>query len=184
MSDRLHEVARYEQAYRNPGYGLGRMRREHIQAHLTRIPRGSLLDVSTGRGEVLRIARDLGHGPVQGTEAVPYLCDGAEVVHALGHALPFPDASFDTVTLFDVMEHLVPEDTCLVCEELARVARFRVLLSVHNGASRFGGQGDLHINRRASYEAWHEELIDHFAPRRVVNHGVAASISCMYEVFL
>ena len=70
---RLSEVARYERAYHFPDYRLGDRRREHITHHLARISRGSLLDVSTGRGEVIRLARDLGHGPVQGTEAVNYL---------------------------------------------------------------------------------------------------------------
>jgi SAM-dependent methyltransferase len=180
---RQAEVAKYERAYRSPGYRLGDLRRAHITEHLDRLPRGSLLDVSTGRGEVLAIARGLGFAPVIGTEAVDYLCNHEDVFPALAHALPFDDNSFDVVTMFDVMEHLLPEDTCLVCEELARVARSRVLLTVHNGASRFGGD-DLHINRRPSYEAWYAELKDHFAPHTVIDHGIGASISVMYEVLL
>jgi SAM-dependent methyltransferase len=180
---RAAEIARYERAYLNPDYRLGSNRRAHISAHLQRIPRGSLLDVSTGRGEVLAIARELGHGPVLGTEAVAYLCDGDEVRHAQAHNLPFVSGQFDTVTMFDVMEHLLPDDTCLVCEELARVARHRVLLTVHNGPSSFGKEGDLHINRRSSYEAWHEELAEHFG-RPVVRHGAQGSISEMFEVLL
>ena len=183
MNARLSEVARYEAAYRNPAYKLGDRRRGHITEHLARIPKGSLLDVSTGRGEVIGIARDLGHGPVLGTEAVSYLCDGETVHHALAHDLPFPDDHFDTVTMFDVMEHLLPEDTCLVCEELRRVARRRILLTVCNAPSSFGGDGgDLHINRRISYDAWWEELKDHFAPWRVIRHGRQRSISEMFEV--
>jgi SAM-dependent methyltransferase len=179
---RLDEVARYERVYQNPNYRLGDRRRCHITSHLNRIPKGSLLDVSTGRGEVLELAGHLGHGPVMGTEAVPALCDDVSVVHALGHDLPFPSARFDTVTMFDVMEHLLPEDTGAVCKELARVAADRVLLTVHNGPSVFGGEGDLHINRRSSYEEWHEELKQHFAPHEVVRHGLEGSISEMFEV--
>jgi SAM-dependent methyltransferase len=182
IGSRLDEVARYERAYQNPAYRLGDRRRDHITRHLSRIPKGSLLDVSTGRGEVLEIAEHLGHFPVQGTEAVPYLCDGERVLHALAHDLPFSTSSFDTVTMFDVMEHLLPDDTALVCEELLRVARHRVLLTVHNGPSDFGGQGDLHINRRGSYAEWHSELQDHFAPRFVIRHGLEGSISEMFEV--
>lgn len=179
---RQAEIARYEFAYRNPAYRLGDRRRAHIAHHLARAPRGSLLDVSTGRGEVLAMAGALGHGPVQGTEAVEYLCDGTRIVHALAHALPFPDQAFDTVTMFDVMEHLLPADTGAVCHELLRVARARVLLTVHNGPSKFGGDGrDLHINRRDSYEVWHAELAEHFG-RPVVRHGAQGSISEMFEV--
>lgn len=181
---RRAEVQRYVKAYENPAYRLGDRRRQHIAKHLARIPKGSLLDVSTGRGEVLHMARDLGHDPVIGTEAVPYLCaEDRGVVHALVHDLPFPDNAFDAVTMFDVMEHLVPEDTEAACKELARVARHRLLLTVCNAPSRFGGDGDLHINRRASYEAWHEELTTHFG-QAVIRHGAQGSISEMFEVLL
>jgi ubiquinone/menaquinone biosynthesis C-methylase UbiE len=181
MTDRMSEVARYVDAYRNPNYRLGDKRRKHIYERLNATPRGSLLDVSTGRGEVIDMASDLGFAPVQGTEAVPYLCDGRRVVEALAHDLPFGDAVFDVVTMFDVMEHLVPDDTALVCSELKRVARSRVILTVHNGPSSFGGGRDLHINRRASYDAWHEELEAHFGCT-VTRHGMGRSISEMFEV--
>lgn len=178
------EVARYVYAYENPSYKLGNRRRTHIEKHLRRVPKGSLLDVSTGRGEVLHMAREAGHDPVKGTEAVPALCDGERIVHALVHDLPFPDDAFDTVTMFDVMEHLVPLDTEAACQELLRVAKRRVLLTVHNGACRFGGNGkDLHINRRDSYETWHSELAAHFG-RGVMRHGAEGSISEMFEVVL
>lgn len=180
---RQHEVARYEAAYQNPAYKLGDRRRQHIERHLRRVERGSLLDVSTGRGETLQMARNLGHDPVMGTEAVPYLCDGRTVLQALVHALPFEDSSFDTVTMFDVMEHLLPEDTEAACRELARVAKRRVLLTVCNQPSSFGSDGDLHINRRASYEVWHDELATHFG-RSVIRHGKQGSISEMFEVLL
>lgn len=180
---RRAEVARYEAAYRNPAYKLGNRRRQHIEQHLRRIPRGSLLDVSTGRAETMQMARNLGHDPVMGTEAVDYLCNGKDVVQALAHALPFSDAAFDTVTMFDVMEHLLPEDTGPVCRELARVAKSRVLLTVCNQPSSFGSDGDLHINRRPSYEDWHRELATHFG-RDVIRHGAQGSISEMFEVLL
>jgi len=179
---RTLEVQKYEHAYRHDDYRLGDRRRVHITEHLRRLPLGSLLDVSTGRGEVLQIARDLGHFPVQGTEAVEYLCDGLNIVHAFGHALPFADNSYSTVTMFDVMEHLLPEDTKAVCQELARVAKRRVLLTVHNGSHRYRGT-ELHVNRRPSYEAWHTELEEHFG-RSVTRHGKGDSISEMFEVAL
>ena len=179
---RRAEIARYERAYCYPDYRLGDRRRDHITAHLSRIPKGTLLDVSTGRGEVLKVAQDLGHRQVMGTEAVFYLCNGDTVLHAYAHDLPFYDDTFDTVTMFDVMEHLLPEDTAPVCKELARVAKKRGLLTVHNGSHRYRGE-ELHINRRASYEDWHEELSAHFNTA-VVRHGAEGSISEMFEVVL
>lgn len=181
---RASEVERYIAAYKNPAYALGERRRKHIHQHLARIPKGSLLDVSTGRGEVLALAESLGHGPVIGTEAVDYLCDGIRVEKALAHDLPFGNAAFDTVTMFDVMEHLLPSDTGDVCRELRRVARQRVLLTVHNGPSRSNVDGrDLHINRRPSYEDWHTELAAHF-DTGVLRYGAQGSISEMFEVLL
>ena len=182
MDARLAEVRKYEQAYQYPDYRPGDRRRAHIPAHLAPIPKRSPLDVPTGRRGVWHIARDLGHGPVRGTEAVEYLCDGETVVHALGHDLPFDDGAFDTVTMFDVMEHLRPRDTEAVCRELARVARHRVLLTVHNGSHRYRGQ-ELHINRRPSYEAWHADTEAYFGCR-VTRHGMEGSISEMFEVAL
>jgi SAM-dependent methyltransferase len=181
-TDRASELVKYETAYEHANYRLGDRRKAHILKHLKHIPLGSLLDVSTGRGEVLDMAERLGHDPVQGTEAVPYLCDEDHIINAMVHDLPFLDNAFDTVCMFDVMEHLVPGDTEIACKELKRVAKSRVLLTVHNSPSRFAGM-DLHINRRDSYETWHEELEGHFdAP--VIRHGREGSISEMFEVVI
>lgn len=178
---RQDEIKKYERAYQNADYRLGDKRRAHIVERLDATPRGSLLDVSTGRGEVLDLAAAMGFAPVHGTEAVEYLCVD-NVTHALAHDLPFADGSFDVVTMFDVMEHLLPEDTAAVCAELKRVSRGRVILTVHNGPHVYRGT-DLHINRRPSYEAWHEELERHFGCP-VIRHGKGNSISEMFEVVL
>ena len=155
------EVRKYEKCYLDPAYRMGAARRRHIIETLDRFERGSLLDVGTGRGETMAFAEGLGYDPVRGTEAVDYLCDGKRVIQALGHDLPFGDRSFDYVTMFDVMEHLVPDDTGAVCRELARVASKAVLLTVCNSPD-VRAEGDLHINLRASYNDWHGELEHHF----------------------
>ena len=111
------------------------------------------LDVSCGRGEMLDAASWLGFQPVQGTEIVPALIDGKRVVYAEVHALPFADQSFDVVTMFDVIEHLIPGDDEQACRELARVARRHVILTANNRPSFNAGDEELHINRRP-YTEW------------------------------
>lgn len=177
---RQSEVQKYNIAYKNLSYRMGDRRIKHALHFLNATKKGSLLDVSTGRGEMMRLAREIGFDPVTGTEAVGYLC-GPDVFEAMAHDLPFADRSFDVVCMFDVMEHLLPSDTAAACAELMRVAQRRVFLTVHNGPHRLNGT-DLHINRRDSYETWHEELKICFAPCEVIRHGKGDSISEMFEV--
>jgi ubiquinone/menaquinone biosynthesis C-methylase UbiE len=151
---RASEVAKYVNAYRSSTYRMGDARRYHAELALSALPKGSLLDVGCGRGETMRMAADMGFSPVRGLEVVPYLCVPG-VDQGFAHAIPHSDGSFDVVTMFDVMEHLLPEDTETVCRELERVAKRYVLLTVHNGSSQHNGV-ELHINRRASYDAWYE----------------------------
>jgi hypothetical protein len=164
LAARSAEIKKYERAYQLGRYRLGQVRRDHIVAGLKDVRLGSLLDVSTGRGEVLEIAEQMGFGPVLGTEAVAYLCDGERVLQSYAHALPVADQAFDVVTFFDVMEHLVPEDTIAVCRELERAAKRTILLTVHNGRS-IVEKMDLHINRRESYEEWFDFFKQVFSGR-------------------
>jgi ubiquinone/menaquinone biosynthesis C-methylase UbiE len=158
---RAVEVSKYVDAYRSSTYRMGAARKSHVEIGLKTLAGGSLLDVGCGRGETMELARQFGFSPVRGLEVVPYLC-GEDVDHGFAHAIPHEDKSFDVVTMFDVMEHLVPEDTDAVCEELERVARKHVLLTVHNGSSRHNGI-ELHINRKESYKAWHQYFCQKFS---------------------
>jgi len=97
-------------------------------------------------------AAKLGFEPVVGTEIVKALLSDA-VKYAEVHALPFEDKSFDVVTLFDVIEHLIPGDDELACREMARVARRHIILTANNKRSRNKAGDELHINRRP-YAEW------------------------------
>jgi ubiquinone/menaquinone biosynthesis C-methylase UbiE len=115
--------------------------------------RGALLDVGCGRGEMLRNAERLGFAPVRGVEIVPELIDGTRVVRGEVHQLPFDDRQFNVVTMWDVIEHLVPGDDAAACREMARVARRHVLLTANNKSSLQPDGTELHVNRRP-YEEW------------------------------
>lgn len=149
---RAVEHKKYVRAYTVSEYGMGQRRMADTLRDLTALPRGSLLDVGCGRGEILDHALSLGFGPVAGTEVVPSLI-GGRVVYGEVHALPFSARAFDVATMFDVIEHLIPGDDELACRELARVARKHILVTANNETSQRATGEELHINRRA-YEEW------------------------------
>lgn len=149
-TERAAEIAKYPVAYLDDVYRMGSDRLAAVRAELAGLT-GSLLDVGTGRGETLEIARKFGLSPVTGTEVVPALLR-AGVVYAEAHALPFPDGHFDTVTCFDVLEHLVAADTEAALAELRRVARRLVIVSAADFSHVVDGV-QLHPNRRP-YDEW------------------------------
>lgn len=148
LSSRDAEIKRYEQCYRNPRYKMGRTRHRDVTNVLKKLDKGSLLDVGTGRGEGVEIAKKLGFKPVIGLEPVEYLC-GGDVMQGIATDLPFAIESFDTVTCLDVMEHLIEEDLIPALKEMRRVTKRYVLLTASERPSVFLGKGtDLHISKR------------------------------------
>ena len=150
---RERERAKYVGEYGNPSYKMCARRCEQAGRLLRGIERrASLLDVSCGRGEVLRMARGMGWREVRGTEIVPDLI-GGDVVFAWSDALPFGDGSMETVTCFDVMEH-IPAELCeATVRELGRVCAWRLLVTICNQAGPPHPYGPLHITLRP-YAAW------------------------------
>lgn len=135
MTPRDAEIARYARLYasqRGAGYRMTPTRRTEFRALLAARPdlaASGLLDVGAGHGTALDIAAALGYRPLAGTEVAPALLTG-RVVYGPAWDLPFADRSFGTVTCFDVLEHLLPEDVPAALREIARVAASRVLLLV------------------------------------------------------
>jgi ubiquinone/menaquinone biosynthesis C-methylase UbiE len=171
--NRAAEIAKYSVAYGHAEYKMGRARYEAAMRDLAGLT-GSLLDVGCGRGEVLRLAQDMGLSPVNGTEVVPALM-GPGIVYAEAHDLPFPDRSYDHVTCFDVLEHLTPDDTVPALRELERVARRTVTVTVADYPHVFRGV-DLHVNRRP-YREWQALLEQLFGARLKFMGAAGASES-------
>ena len=100
-------------------------------------PGMSVLDVGCGRGEILRHAAQLGadaygidYAPVavnmsrQVIEPLEGVAPGRTAVYlADAKSLPFPDATFDRVLMFDVVEHLHPWELDRALEEVRRVLK-------------------------------------------------------------
>lgn len=152
--ERANEHRKYVEAYRNENYRMHGSRMENAQTDLVQLPaRGSYLDVGCGRGTMLDFAESIGFTEVKGTEVVDYLVDGARVVRGEAHDLPFAAKSFDVVSSFDVIEHILPGDDELLCKELLRVARKHILISANNCSSCLATGEELHVNKRP-YEEW------------------------------
>lgn len=156
---RYIEGEKYKAAYAMESYKMGGPRMEQTSAALQRVKRagGAFLDMSTGRGEMLDVARALGFAPVWGTESILDLTDPAKnIVLGFAHYLPFKDDFFNVSMMIDVIEHLIPGDDKAACDELARVTRRFVFISANNRKSHAGPDGvELHINRRP-YDEWHD----------------------------
>lgn len=180
---REEEAAKYAQIYKEDTYKMPPHRIEGITNILAARPRGTLLDVGTGRGETLDLAEGLGY-QVRGTETVDYLIEARPmtVVKALLPSLPFPDKSFDTVTNFEVIEHLLPADVIPALRELERVAKDRVIISAAI-CSDFRAGVELHPSYRTEHE-W-EETFKHAwgveADVRKIGNLSSIGMSPVYE---
>ena len=96
--------------------------------------------------------RKLGFKIVTGTEIVPELLR-PNVFFSEVHQIRLVNNFAEVVTMFDVIEHLIPGDDELACKELARVASKHVLITANNRPSFNKAGHDLHINKRP-YEEW------------------------------
>lgn len=149
------EVDKYIFVYgAQPDYKLGLTRGRYARNDLSKtVSRGTYLDVGCGRGEMLIYANDiLKFKQVHGTETVPELYADNNKEFALVTELPFDDNSFDVVSCFDVLEHLLPDDTEQALSELSRVAKHSLILTANNKQSNSLGI-ELHINIK-KYDEW------------------------------
>jgi len=165
---RSAEHKKYERAYSISSYAMGPGRKKDAMIDLKSISiRGSYLDVGCGRGEMLDFAKSIGFRNVCGTEIIDGLIDDERVVYGEVHKLPFLDNYFDVVSMFDVIEHLIPGDDEAACKELGRIAKHRIILTANNKNSiAEEGGPELHINRRL-YTEWDEKFREWFSPSKV-----------------
>lgn len=164
---RTRELQKYDRAYSRNSYKMGGPRMIDSIRDVSALPsRGSYLDVGCGRGEMLAAAEAMGFSPVQGVDACDAVVKPPLIVKALIHELPFPENSFDVVTCFDVLEHLLPPDDEKACAEMLFVARKHILLSVNNKSSMQKNGDELHVNRRP-YEVWEQLFRDWFTGHQV-----------------
>lgn len=138
--------------------------------------RGRFLDVGCGRGEVVRAAQERGwqaEGCDLSAEFVRYAreVNGVEAHAATLEQMRYPDASFDAVTLVEVIEHLY--EPAATARELSRVVRpgGLVYLSTPNEESIYQSLGNLYYKARGRdwvvnlCPTWNLYHVHGFSPR-------------------
>jgi len=115
------------------------------------------LDVGCGRGETLIEARKRGL-IAWGTELVDALiATDDNIIYGELEGLPFDDHTFDYVTCYDVLEHLIPGHEQVALDQLGRVCRKQLIISTNNRPSHLPDGTDLHINKRDCSE-WAQDI--------------------------
>ena len=123
---RRREREKYVQLYADQRlrYGSSNHGRDAVPLLLSQSPT-SILDVGCGRNSFARSMRASGVMAV----GVDHVSPSADVI-AAAHALPFPEESFEWLTAFDVLEHLLTDEIDEVLEEFCRVASVGWLFSI------------------------------------------------------
>lgn len=166
-SKREAERAKYTHVYSAmPNYAMGGLRMVDAIEDLKWAVGGdclSYLDIGCGRGEMLDHADALGFATVQGFEIVPELCNDRVRQMAVHELHKVAQNSYDMVSSFDVIEHLIPGDDELLVRGMGRIARKCLALTANNRPSIDPTTGnDLHINKR-HYDEW-DALIREWLP--------------------
>jgi len=159
MNKLIAEQKKYEICYQDPEYKLGPYRRDNTLNDISDLinqygPFSNHLDVSAGRGEVIKHVRAFDI-PSQGTEIVQELLSD-DVQFAWSHELPFEDGEFDFLTNCDAMEHYLPEMTEQILDEFFRVVDGVAYLTISNRRAT-KHEMELHINIK-SYAEWEKIL--------------------------
>ena len=119
----------YETLWKNVALGL-------LQRHEPQLQGWTLLDYGSGRGETLKIAKEMGM-TVKGTDLDPKCVDmssafgPAELLNIADPVGQLGRKAYDVVTCFHVLEHVPSPVTTL--GHISELARRYVLLAVPNG---------------------------------------------------
>ncbi len=130
---------------------------------------GRLADIGTGEGLALARVVPPGVTPIGVEYRAAKLALAAEAMPGLGAsvgdigALPFPDASIDTVVCQEVLEHLPTVDPAVA--ELARITRGRCIVTVPHEPFFRGGN----LARGKNVARWGNDVehLQQFSPRRL-----------------
>lgn len=174
------ELSKYAEMYKHADYRMSEFRAVGVKQILSEREPCVLLDVGTGRGETIEIAESLGY-IARGTETVPDLLN-EKVTLAILPEIGFDSNTYDMVTCFEVIEHLLPGDVIPALRELERLARRSVIFSVCTSSDTRGGV-ELHPSWRSQRE-WELTFINAFGPMadvRCIGNLSSIDVSPVYE---
>lgn len=161
------------------------------------VPKGRLLDIGAGRGEVLRAAREAGWEAV-GIETSPTFAEhaarhsGVEVIQQPLEECRFEAESFTAVVLGAVLEHLFDPDG--VVKEIARILKpgGALFIDVPNEGGLYFTLGNLYqklrlrdwvVNLAPTFEPYH---VFGFTPKALrtllAKHGLSPKIWYVFTV--
>lgn len=129
----LNSCEGYEEFVVSEGAHLSRRLKQSFEIAEVR-PGMRVLDVGCGRGEIVRRCAELGvevYGVDYAPVAVRMAREAGAVYQADAKQLPFPDACFDRVLMFDLVEHLHPWELDRALAEARRVLHPAGRLIVH-----------------------------------------------------
>lgn len=124
------ERDKYLWIYSYPKTGYGKVSHgRNAYSIIERLAPDTLLDVGCGKGGFVEWTKTKGIDAVGIDFASGYGIEG-DILD-----MPFADNSFDIVTAFDVLEHLLPKDLERGLSEMNRIAKRLWLLSIGYGSS-------------------------------------------------
>src|SRR4051794_8828511 len=140
----------------------------------------TLVDIGTGRGELLAVALEQGAARAVGVEysedaAALARRTGAEVLLADARAIPLDDGVADLVTLLDVAEHLTPEELARTLGEAHRLLRPGGRVLVHTFPTRTFYAVTYRM-LRAGRRSWPRDPRNHWEHAMHVNEQTARSL--------
>jgi ubiquinone/menaquinone biosynthesis C-methylase UbiE len=119
------------------GAFVNRLEQRLLMQTIAGLPPGALvLDLPTGTGRMARRLAQAGYRVVGADISLPMLSEArrnsagtnAGLVHSEAESLPFAGKSIDAVVCFRLMSHLPAEARVAILNEMARVARERVVV--------------------------------------------------------
>lgn len=118
------ERAKYEGIFKAGGHYKGYGHSNHGKGALKHVvdimKSASVVDIGCGWNEFTKMVKE--KNPKIVTSGVDFACPGADIVCSAEN-LPFEDKQWDTLTAFDMLEHILEEQAVPILREFARVSK-------------------------------------------------------------